>query len=343
MKARQRPSTGGLRELPRMNVRRVRLISEPPVHGEDCALRVPRARRARVLLDRMRVRSIWLSALEMPEVRTGWHGGGSSSEGGGRSAQIRSSRGPGRGRRRTTSLPGLRELLRPSVRAVMKRERSGRTRFYPFQEEGVLFLYERPGRAARRRDGPREDGPSAGRRRASSSPTEQIRQALVLCPAPLVLNWLREARRWLPRLHGGHRDHPGRAAPQQFLLTCGTPARRSSSGAMRRSAPTSRPDGCPLGRGTWSSSMRRSGSRKRRPSSRRRARRCRGAGRGRSREPRWRTAWKTWSRSSSLSAEPRPRSPRLSGAPHAPRGAAWPTSFAGPRRVWRWRSPARAW
>ena len=221
-----------------MNVRRVRLISEPPVHGEDCALRVPRARRARVLLDRMRVRSIWLSALEMPEVRTGWHGGGSSSEGGGRSAQNRSTPGRAAEPAPDAFLAGLREVLRPNVQAVLRRE-EWPERLYPFQEEGALFLYERKGALLADEQGLGKTVQALAAAGLLFS-TGEIRQALILCPAPLVSHWAREAVRWLPRMEadvavvrgsGMARHHLWHGASP--LLICGYETFRADFAAGR--------------------------------------------------------------------------------------------------------------
>ncbi|HTE18126.1 MAG TPA: hypothetical protein VK689_07065, partial [Armatimonadota bacterium] len=54
-----------------MNVRRVRLISEPPCQGGEVTLDAPGARRLRGVLDRVRVRSVWLAADEC-DLRTSW-------------------------------------------------------------------------------------------------------------------------------------------------------------------------------------------------------------------------------------------------------------------------------
>jgi SNF2 family DNA or RNA helicase len=98
-------------------------------------------------------------------------------------------------------LPGLRELLRPNVQAVLKREEWPHP-LYPFQEAGVLFLYERNAALLADEQGL---GKTVQALAAASLlfSTGQIEQAVVLCPAPLVSHWAREARRWLPRLADG--------------------------------------------------------------------------------------------------------------------------------------------
>jgi SNF2 family DNA or RNA helicase len=183
-----------------MKVRRVRLVPaalEP--RRLDLALQAPRARRLPGRLDRVRVRSLWLRGDEA-ELRTRWGWRPAEQVEGGTSQRrpartVASTETPG------DFLPALRELLRPNVRAVLKREEWPHP-LYPFQEEGVLFLYERSGALLADDMGL---GKTVQALAAASLllSTGTITQALVLCPAPLVLNWLREARRWLPRLTGG--------------------------------------------------------------------------------------------------------------------------------------------
>jgi SNF2 family DNA or RNA helicase len=184
-----------------MKVRRVRLLNtDLEAMREDVAVAAPQARRVPARLDRVRVRSVWLHS-EEGELRThwGWKPGLKGDETTVRKPQavkLRPPEAPPEG-----FLPTLRELLRPNVRALLSRE-EWPAPLYPFQEQGVLFLCERPGALL-------ADDMGLGKTVQSLAAISlllssgQISQAVVLCPAPLVLNWQREALRWLPRLEGG--------------------------------------------------------------------------------------------------------------------------------------------
>ncbi|MCC2667885.1 MAG: ATP-dependent helicase HepA [Armatimonadetes bacterium] len=184
-----------------MRVRRVRLLDAlPGARQEPVQLAEPRARRAPARLDRVRVRSVWLGS-EEGELRTRWGWRPEAVPG---APAERKPAAPGVAAAETPPdgfLPALRELLRPNVRAILSREEWPHP-LYPFQEDGVLFLYERPGALL-------ADDMGLGKTIQTLAAislllsTGQITQATVLCPAPLVLNWRREARRWLPRLEGG--------------------------------------------------------------------------------------------------------------------------------------------
>ncbi|MGV3720071.1 MAG: DEAD/DEAH box helicase [Actinomycetota bacterium] len=196
-----------------MKVRRVRLLNvDPEAARAEVALLAPRARRVTGRLDRVRVRSVWLRS-EEGDLRTRW---------GWKPEKLDESQAAARKPRAAkpsppqappdTFLGTLRELLRPNVRAILSRE-EWPAPLYPFQEDGVLFLYERPGALL-------ADDMGLGKTIQALAAislllsTGQISQALILCPAPLVLNWRREARKWLPRLEGG------------IVVVDGGPARR---------------------------------------------------------------------------------------------------------------------
>jgi len=184
-----------------MKVRRVRLLNtDLDARREEVSLSASRARRVPSRLDRVRVRSVWLHS-EEGDLRTrwGWKPELLADEKATRKPPVAKSpppEAPPDG-----FLPGLRELLRPNVRALLSRE-EWPAPLYPFQEQGVLFLCERPAALL-------ADDMGLGKTVQSLAAISlllssgQISQAVVLCPAPLVLNWQREALRWLPRLEGG--------------------------------------------------------------------------------------------------------------------------------------------
>jgi SNF2 family DNA or RNA helicase len=181
-----------------MNVRRVRLLPEKlEAHVLPAALEVPRARRVKGSLDRLRVRSVWLRAEDGdPRAAWGWRrssDGEPKQQGSIRPAAVRAPE-----TLPDDFLPRLRELLRPDVRAILKREEWPEP-LYPFQEEGALFLYEREGALLADEMGLGKTVQALAAAGLLLS-TGEIAQALVLCPAPLVSHWTREARRWLPRI-----------------------------------------------------------------------------------------------------------------------------------------------
>jgi len=180
-----------------MRVRRVRLLKEPEPRTLEAVLRAPRARRLHGTVDRVRVRSVWMRREDGDmQTRWGWNAQGAAEAEDAparRAAPARPTAPPA-----DDFLAGLRELLRPNVHAVLRREEWPHP-LYPFQEEGVLFLYERD--AALLAD---EMGLGKSVQALAAAgllfSTGQIQEALILCPAALVSHWRREARRWLPRM-----------------------------------------------------------------------------------------------------------------------------------------------
>jgi len=199
-----------------MKVRRVRLLSadlEP--QQVELAFAARRPRRLSLRLDRVRVRSVWLQADQGDlQTRWGWRPPDPSVETD-EARKKRTVRAQPVEAPPDNFLPGLRERLRPNVRAILKRQECPHP-LYAFQEEGVLFLYERTAALL-------ADDMGLGKTVQSLAAvslllsTGQISQALVLCPAPLVLNWLREARRWLPRLEGGITAVQGEPAARFYM------------------------------------------------------------------------------------------------------------------------------
>ncbi len=185
----------------RSRVRRVRLLPANR-EAERVALlpHAPPARRRPVRWGRLRVRSVWLRGDE-GELRTrwGWQPEADAGQAVGPVARAASS-GPG-GLPPPDFIQGLRERLRPNPRAVMTRGKWPHP-LYPFQESGVVFLYERSAALLADDMGL---GKTVQTLAAASLllSTGEIAQALVLCPAPLVGNWLREARQWLHGLGDG--------------------------------------------------------------------------------------------------------------------------------------------
>jgi SNF2 family DNA or RNA helicase len=185
-----------------MIVRRVRLLAPeavPAPRGIDPSLAVPAPKRARVRFGRVRVRSVWLKGADS-EVRTRWASGVERPEESRRDPRTTSrSRPAAEGETPEAGfLDRLRELLRPSFQAVLRREEWPRPLF-PFQETGAVFLYER--KAALLAD---EQGLGKTVQALAAAglllATGEIRQFLVLCPASLVSHWAREVGAWLPRL-----------------------------------------------------------------------------------------------------------------------------------------------
>jgi SNF2 family DNA or RNA helicase len=182
-----------------VNIRRVRLLSNLEPRILDTALQAPRPRRVRGPLDRVRVRSIWLRGDE-GDLRTRWGWTPNDQAVAGEAPKKRAAAQPAESTP-DDFVPKLRELLRPNVQAILRREEWPHP-LYPFQEEGVLFLYEREKALLADEQGLGKTIQALAAAGLLLS-TGQIQQALVLCPASLVTNWVREARRWLPRLGDG--------------------------------------------------------------------------------------------------------------------------------------------
>lgn len=198
-----------------MNVRRVRLISEPAPVQTDVTLRAPRARRIRGPLDTVRVRSIWLRN-ESGDLQTRWGWQPPSDpDAAQKQPKQKPASAPAPEPPPDDFLVRLRELLRPNPQALLRREEWPH-RLYPYQEEGVLFLYEREAALL-------ADEPGLGKTVQALAAvglllsTGQIEQAVVLCPAPLVSHWEREARRWLPRLGDGIAALRGTGLQRHYL------------------------------------------------------------------------------------------------------------------------------
>ena len=95
----------------------------------------------------------------------------------------------------------LRMLLEPPLESLLAAES---LRFpltpFPFQFDGVAFLYPRHRSGAGRRDGPGQDDAGDHGRPAARAPRRARSGVLLVCPKPLVTNWQREFAVWAPEL-----------------------------------------------------------------------------------------------------------------------------------------------